>query len=159
MDFETSTTEELEPLGSLTPYTVIISSHIYERLEKHITILKKLVDRSATKQRWIVDAIKEKLLNDANSTKPPKASTLNVKIESKYAKELAKRIEYIKKFRVTYSKKQWIVDAVIEKLDRDEKDVEKKMFYVPSKTKDLMLFERIEQMQSELESLKSGLEK
>lgn len=159
MDFETLTAEELESIGNSIPYTITISPHIYERLEKHITILKKLVDRSASKQRWIIEAIKEKLLNDEDSTQPPKATTLNVKIEENLCREVVERIEFIKKFRVSYSKKQWIVDAVLEKLDRDEKEVEKKMIYVQSKTKsNIKLRERIEQMQSELENLKSGLE-
>lgn len=160
MDFDTLTKEEIEALGNSIPYTITISPHIYGRLEKHITILKKLIDRSATKQRWTSDAIKEKLLNDSKCEQPPKASTLNVKIEKNLCKELVDRVEYIKQFRVSYSKKQWIVDAVLEKLDRDEKEVEKKLQQLKKtgSPAEIDFKTRFEQLQTELNALKSEFE-
>lgn len=107
-------------------YSFTISSYIHERLQRHILILKKLVDRSTTKQRWIISAVQEKLTRDASKTLIPKADTLTVKLDEELEASLLKRIEFIKKFRFSFSKKQWLVEAILEKLDKDEAEIEKK---------------------------------
>jgi 2-oxo-4-hydroxy-4-carboxy--5-ureidoimidazoline (OHCU) decarboxylase len=40
---------------------------------------------------------------------------------------LEKRISFMKKFRRSFSKKQWIVEAISEKLERDLKELNEKM--------------------------------
>jgi len=137
-------------------YTVNISPNIHERLEKHIFLLKKLIDTSLTKQRWLLHAIKEKLDNDAMDNSPPKPTTLHVKIDAEIDKKLLKRVEFIKKFRYSYSKKQWIVDAVLEKLDRDEKEVQKSIVD-PNQSQNETCKQLISRLQTELEKLKNQL--
>lgn len=141
------------PVGG---YSVTISPHIHDRLERHILILKKLIDRSATKQRWITSAIKEKLAAESNNQEVPKVNTLNVKIEEELDKQLISRIEFIKKFRFSYSKKQWLVDAVLEKLERDEKEVEKKMLEM-RQSQVINQQQQIVQLQAELATIKAKL--
>lgn len=123
------TLEELKEMLTLPTgtYHITISPHIHERLERHLLILKKLIDRGMTKQIWITSAIKEKLRKDSDKNQIPKASTLSVKIDQELDKLILERIEYVKKFRVSYSKKQWLVDAIIDKLDSEEQDAERKI--------------------------------
>lgn len=161
MDFDKLLQNELDALEGAIPYTIVISPHLYARLEKHITILKKIVDHTTTKQRWFTDAIKEKLLNDKDPASFPKATTLNVKIRNDLYQAIHARIEYIRKFRDTYSKKQWIVDAVLEKLERDENPVKLKMLDLtqPKDNAKVNLRSSIEEAKSEIENLKYRLEK
>lgn len=135
-----------------------ISPHIYERLDRHILILKKLIDRSTTKQRWITNAIKEKILKEANNQQLPKATTLNIKIAKELEDELQRKVEFIRKFRASYSKKQWLVDAILEKLDRDEKGVEAKLVEETRSEVDSYKNQN-EQLRAEVEKLKAQLKK
>lgn len=159
MDSDGITLDEIKSIDtSVGAYTVTISPHIHERLERHILILKKLIDRSATKQRWLIDSIREKLAKDASNQQVPKANTLNVKIDDELDKQVLKRIEFIKKFRFSYSKKQWLVDAVLEKLERDEKEVERKLSDMKQSQADTYK-QQVEQLQTELAELKAQLVK
>ncbi|MBA3283955.1 MAG: hypothetical protein H0U27_02690 [Nitrosopumilus sp.] len=128
MDSSSFTLEDLKDLDNPgATYNVCISPHLQERLERHILILKRFIDRSATKQRWITEAIKEKLSNYANNPIVSKELRLYLRIEEELEKKVLEKVEYIKKFRSSYSKKQWIMEAIFEKLDRDESDAEKKI--------------------------------
>lgn len=125
MDSKTVTLDKNElTCTSEGAYSFTISSYIHERLQRHI-LLRKLVDRSTTRQRWIIHAVQEKLAKDVKSPITPKANTLTVKIDDDLKESLLKRIEFIKQFRASYSKKQWLVEAILEKLDRDEAEIEK----------------------------------
>jgi Uri superfamily endonuclease len=127
MDLSKLTLEDIKSMDSQpdSGYTVAIGTHVYERLEKHVLILKKLIDRSTTKQRWILDAIKQKLSKIDKTV--PIERRIAIRIERSIDSELVKRVEYIRQFRTSYSKKQWILDAIIEKLEIDEEIVAKRV--------------------------------
>jgi hypothetical protein len=137
-------------------YSFTVSPHIHERLERHILILKKLIDRKTTKQGWMIDSIKEKLIKDANNNQLPKATCLNVKIGEKLENEIMQKVEFAKKFRFSYSKKQWLVDAVLEKLDREEMEVKGKLIDLTQTQRDTYKQE-CEKLQAELDKLKLQL--
>lgn len=159
MEKDTITLEQLKEMPTqVGSYTITISPHIHERLERHILILKKLVDRGMTKQRWVTSAIREKLEKDSSDEQLPKATTLSVKIEADLEKSIFQRIEYVKQFRFSYSKKQWLVDAIIDKLDREEAEAEKKL----STTKQLQGLtdkEQIHCLKNEIAELRALLQK
>lgn len=159
MEKDSITLEELKAIlhSTVSAYNITISPHIHERLERHILILKKLIDRGVTKQNWITSAIKEKLKKDAANKQVPKVTTLSVKIDEDLDKLILERIEYVKKFRVSYSKKQWLVDAIIDKLDNDEPEAEKKILETKQPT--LSEKQQIELLKHELAELKSRFEK
>jgi hypothetical protein len=92
-----------------------------------VFLLKKLIKRGASKQKWVEDAIREKLTNDETKTLIPKANTIYVKIDDNLKNQMEKRIEFMKNFCSSYSKKRWLVDAVVEKLERDEKEIDLKL--------------------------------
>lgn len=127
MDLNLPPTTKRKSQGETTHYSFMLSPHTHNRLERHIFILKKLVAKSTTKQDWLLNAITEKFANDENKQELPKAAIVNIKINKEIDKELIRRIEFIKKFRCSYSKKQWLVEAVLEKLDRDETAVEQRI--------------------------------
>jgi hypothetical protein len=148
MDSNTpSKNEDQTKEAPLKVYTARISDHVHDRLERHVQILKKLIDRSATKQRWLFDSIEEKLARDIENPTVPKESTINVKIDKEQDKQIHERIEFMKKFKCSYSKKQWIVEAILEKLERDEKEVDQKIIEQTEKKK----------QKSEMELLKDEL--
>ena len=119
----TSSTEELK----LDGYTVTISPHIHDRIEQHIIYVKKLSDPNSTKQRWILHAVQEKLSREEKDQDIPKERRLNIKLDKVTSKKVLKRVDLIKKFRTSYSKKQWFVDALLEKLEQEEQEIKKKL--------------------------------
>lgn len=143
------------PVGG---YTVTVNSHIHKRLERHILIIKKLIDRHATKQDWLVNAIREKMEKDITGQEIPTTHSITVKLDARLEQMILQRIEYIKKFKFSYSKKKWIIDAIVDKLDRDEEEVEKKLL---NTKQDLILTERqqIELLKNEVAELKARLNK
>ncbi len=114
-------TDTIKPSRQVT-YSFTIGENLHKKVEKHIHMLKCLEDRSLSKQRWIVDAIKEKLEFE-ESLGPDEFSKerfLNAKIDDRLDSKVEKRVDFHKNFRKSYSKKSWILEAVHEKLDRDE---------------------------------------
>lgn len=163
MKKENITLEELQELlnTSASIYNLTISPHIHERLERHILILKKLIDRGMTKQTWITNAIKEKLKKDSENTQVPKASTLSVKIDEDLDKLILERIEYVKKFRFSYSKKQWLVDAILDQLDNEEQEAERTLLKIKQhglseKQQDELLKEEVLNLKARLQKLENG---
>lgn len=144
-------------------YTVVISPYMHKRLDRHIFIIKKLIDKKLTKHNWLLDAINEKLKNEAPYEEVPTANTITIKMDHKFEQLILQRIEYIKKFRKSYSKKQWISDAIIDKLERDEEHVEKKLLEARPDHEDglkgISDKEQIEILKKELAELKAVLGK
>lgn len=105
-------------------YTVTISPYLHNRLEQLILIAKISNPGRQTKQKWVLDAIKEKLAREEKSKEIIPERKLNLKIDDSTFKKLKRRVELIKQFRTSYSKKQWIVDAILEKLEKDDHKIE-----------------------------------
>jgi hypothetical protein len=86
---------------------------------------KHVSGESITKQDWFSKAIKEKLKNENDALSIPKKKVFQIKIDDKTNKELNDTVEHIRKFRRSYSKKQWILEAIQEKLAREEMLIKK----------------------------------
>jgi len=104
-------------------YTFEVSPHIHGKIEKLIFMLKKLDDCNINKQSWILNAVKERLLSadETGTLKNVKEKTLHFKIDEFTSDLLEKEIAFTKNFRRSFSKKQWILEAIQEKIERDEK--------------------------------------
>src|SRR5438105_2635223 len=124
MDKETITIEPVKEKGG---YSVTISPHIHKRLERHIFIIKKLINKNLTKNNWLLSAIEEKLEREVPYQDVPAVNTISLKLDPKREQLILQRVNYVRKFRKSYSKKQWILDAITDKLERDEENVEKKL--------------------------------
>lgn len=102
-------------------YSLRISENIFNRINNHVHILKRLESRSHSKQRWIEEAICEKLNHEEalNNIKLPKEKHLSFKISESLSKRIENRIELVRKFKISYSAKKWLLDAITEKLERE----------------------------------------
>lgn len=99
-----------------------VGENLYKKLNNHIDLLKCLDDRSLSKQRWLTEAINEKLKDeDSNPNQTiPRAKTLHFLIKEDLLKKIESRVEIIKNFRTSFSKKLWMLEAIHSKLDREE---------------------------------------
>ncbi|MFI5342783.1 MAG: hypothetical protein ACHQUC_01035 [Chlamydiales bacterium] len=109
---------------SVKSITIRIGENLYKRFNKHIKCLKNL-SKQLTKQNWLEQAFKEKLTKQDDSIHDILSEKLlHIRIDDPLFKEIAKQVEMIKKFR-NFSKKQWMLEAIYEKLDREEEQVKK----------------------------------
>jgi metal-responsive CopG/Arc/MetJ family transcriptional regulator len=107
-------------------YSVTIDEQLYKRIEKHIRILKYIEQKGLTRQKWIMDAVKAKLQKDNQSshTELPKDRYLVLKINKLISEKIESIVSLQKKFR-SYSKKQWLLEAICEQLDSEEHKTKK----------------------------------
>ncbi len=125
-------------LNQLKSYSLRIGQNLYKRISKHIQLLKNLNNSVQTKQDWVEKAIEEKLEreNTPQSNEDMLADKyLHFKINSHLNEEIEKKVRIIRQFRTSFSKKQWILEAIYEKLDREEsksKDNLKSMLKIAS---------------------------
>ncbi|MBA3816882.1 MAG: hypothetical protein H0X29_10275 [Parachlamydiaceae bacterium] len=108
-------------------YSVSISPHLHSKLEQHIFVFKKLLKPGYTKQQWLIEAIEEKLKNDDPDKEVENEKRVSFRIDALTKKILEKHVQQISYFRSSYSKRKWILDAIQEKLDLEEKAVKKKL--------------------------------
>lgn len=103
-------------------YTITIDERLYQRLEKHLRILRHIEHKGLSKQKWVMDAIKEKLEKedcDKNSALP-KDRHLVLMLNELINVKIASKVNVQKQFRNSYSKKQWLLEAIYEKLENEE---------------------------------------
>lgn len=102
-----------------------VSNRMLRRMQKHISAVNYDKNLDLTQQDWIGKAIEEKLskelenpLKDVNSIKQ-----ISIRIERDLRNQLDQVLENLKshgrQYR-GYSKKSWILDAIEEKLEREE---------------------------------------
>ncbi len=122
-----SLNEDLEA-DSYSNYCIRVNENIYQKIDRAVRVLKQVDTQGQTKQKWLVESIREKLEIETKLSPDdlPKEKQLNIKLACHLRKKVNKRVELIKKFRTSYSIKQWIMDAIFEKLDRDN-DLTKKI--------------------------------
>lgn len=103
-------------------YGFKIGEALYNRLDKHIRILRHINKSNVSKGDWLSNALKEKLARESSPSfdNIPKERYLNFKVEKELGDDIEKRIELIKKFRDSYSRKQWVLEAIYEKLEKEE---------------------------------------
>jgi hypothetical protein len=107
-------------------YTVNISPILHHKLDQHIFLLKKLFKTGKTKRDWLTEAIEEKLAREEPKRVVDKEKRVGLRLDLMTNKKLEERVEMIRRFRYSYSKKQWIVDAIYEKLDSEEEPAKKR---------------------------------
>lgn len=110
-------------LHQLKSCSLRIGGNLYRRITKHIQLLKNLNDRIQTRQSWVEKAIEEKLEMDDSLQLNEDMLTdkyLHFKISLHLNEKIEKKVRIIKQFRTSFSKKQWILEAIYKKLDREE---------------------------------------
>ncbi|WP_068470608.1 hypothetical protein [Candidatus Protochlamydia phocaeensis] len=130
-------------LNKLKSFSIRIAEHLYERFSKHIQLLKYVRKTSKNKAKWIEESFIEKLERERELSFDtiPDEKILHFKIDEQLYQEIEDRVNIIKKFR-NYSKKQWMVEAIYEKLEREEQEAKRlmqNMLQEASKREDLKI--------------------
>ena len=106
-------------------YGIKVKAELDERISNHVRALKYLEGKGYSKQRWIQEAIKEKLQAckkiDFENAKSDR--TLNFSISRYTHDEIVKIVKILKKLKIKTSKTEFFLEAIIEKLEREEKNV------------------------------------
>jgi hypothetical protein len=108
--------------AKLKNYAIRIGEDLYNRINRHVQLLKHLDNRSYSKQMWIREAIKERLKIEKGLTPEQlgKEFYLSFRVEEHLSEKITQSVQTIRKFRNSFSKKQWFLEAFYEKLVRDE---------------------------------------
>lgn len=121
--------DKQQPVGEKR-LSVRINENLHKRFNQHIKRVKNIGKSNkslATKQNWLVQAFQEKLAHhDESTTDILNEKLIHFKLDEKLFKEIEEKVEIIKKFR-SFSKKQWMIEAVYEKLEREEQQVKKNL--------------------------------
>ena len=106
-------------------YTLKLPEHLYKRIDDVVRILN--IKGSCTKKKWLMEAIQEKLEREKEFQidQIPKIKQISLHIPTQLNEEICKKIELIKNFRDSFSKKQFILEAINEKLNADESSTQK----------------------------------
>ena len=106
-----------------------MSPFLHKEIENHLLVLQNLFKKKISKQKWIVDAIKEKLQKQEKNPNNNKKNQERVgfKLDSITSVKLDLRVKVIRKHLGEYSKQQLILEALQERLTSEEEDVKQKI--------------------------------
>lgn len=107
-------------------YSIRLSNDLHTKLDKHLKVIEYQEFNSISKQKWIIDAIKERLEIEENMPPEelPKGRYVNIRIDERLYKKIDEQIEKLKIAKTPYSKKQWILEAMHAKLSREAEKYE-----------------------------------
>lgn len=107
-----------------TRYTIQIGEHLAEKIDRHLRLLKFCGKKDVRKQAWIKEAILTKLSKEEHLPPYtfPKQKNLNLDVDPVLRERLERVVNSIRKVRRTYSKKQWLLEALAEKLEQEEEE-------------------------------------
>jgi hypothetical protein len=109
-------------------YCIEISNSLHEKISHHVELLKRLDDRGYSRRRWALEAIKEQLHEEEHQVSDEDAQkkhVLSIAFPEHTHKRIEDKITAIKRFRKSYSKKKWILEALYSKLERDQQKLTK----------------------------------
>lgn len=112
-----------DDLDQIKSYTMKVEERLHKKLENHLKILRHIEHHSQTKQQWVIDAIKTKMKREKNISKDmlPHSKRISLRFTTQMDKKIQALVDIQKKLRnSSYSKKQWIADAIYEKLEEEE---------------------------------------
>lgn len=114
-------TDELLKEIKRISYSLRLSNDLHSKLDKHLEKMRYREYSTISKQRWIIDAIKERLTEeeDLSPEELPNGKYVNIRIDERLYEKIDNQVEKMKVIRKSYSKKQWIVEALYSKLNRE----------------------------------------
>ena len=116
-------TDNENETNEVKSYTMTLEERLHKKLEGHLKVLQHIDSHSHSKQRWIIDAINRKLEKEKRLSKDmiTDDKRISLRVTHKMDQKIQNMVNLQKKFRKTpYSKKQWIADAIYEKLQEEE---------------------------------------
>ena len=113
--------ESLAPAGIKT-IAMRIGENLYNRLNKIVRLIKHLDNHGQTKQNWMAEAVKEKLERELEQDVIDicRERFIQVKLDQTLNERVNEHVDGLKNNRISFSKKHWLVEALYDKLDRDE---------------------------------------
>ncbi|NGX47089.1 MAG: hypothetical protein K1000chlam3_00458 [Chlamydiae bacterium] len=106
-------------------FGIKINNRLLRRLQKHISASNYSLNQDLSQQDWINKAITEKLQNEKENPEVNKnmLKQVTIRIDNALKKKLEKTVARLKANNnrsKSYSKKSWILNAIEEKLEREE---------------------------------------
>jgi hypothetical protein len=112
-------------LGKSISYSINLTPMLHKKLRQHLQILKHLRHPEKEQQTWIINAIRQKISRENSSQDISREKYLGVKLDAYILEKLEARLAEIGKTHPGYSKKQWLLDAIEEKLEAEKEAVQK----------------------------------
>lgn len=123
-NFSTSHDLKKDILNKIKVISFRIGKYLDKRIRNHLLSLKYL-NKAEGKMQWLNKAFKKKLEREKNLSANDFISSdsyLGCKIDRELDLEIKKSVDIIKNYRVSYSKKQWILEAIEELLEIEERE-------------------------------------
>lgn len=129
---------DLPDKPDLIGYTVKIDEQLHKRLEKHIHVLKHIEHSGQSKQKWITDAVVQKLAKEESEkiSELPKQRYLVLRLNKPINNKIESKVEYQKQFKANFNKKQWILEAIYERLEKEEPKTKKFLEEISQKNRE-----------------------
>lgn len=117
-----------------------VDNVLYKIVDNHISVLKLLKQTKATKNEWLLSALKEKLEREKvlSPSSIPKEKHITVKLGKELQEVLEARISVLDRITRGYSKKRFFLEAILEKIEHEKatvagslKEQEKKLLEDP----------------------------
>ena len=101
--------------------------NIIRKIQQHIFVRKACMGESKiSKQSWAEEAIKEKLENERDiHSCLLKNKSFTFLLSNDLEKEIEERIKIIKKFSRSSSRKKWLLDAFLQKIENERDEIKK----------------------------------
>ena len=114
---------------------ISVGTNLHEKLTRHLFLLKA-TNRRFSQSDWICDAIKESLESENIDGDLPKERKITISIDDYTFKKLEERVHFFKQIYSSFSKKQWIVEAIYKKFDRESSKLKDELQRLHSQKKD-----------------------
>lgn len=109
--------------ADIANYNVGVDGPMWDHIEKQVAF-RKSVDNSYSKRRWIIDSILEKLSRvSAKDIVLQNKKQISFAITKYLQMQLEKVMNFYRKIDPTYSKNQFFMDAIKEKIAREQRAV------------------------------------
>ena len=109
-----------------TQTSFIVQEALWKKFEKHIFLLK-YIGKEKTKQSWLMEAVEEKLSKeeyaDLKKILEEPERRMAIFLNDALREKIDKQIELARRVKGSYSKKQLITEAIMEKLERERDEL------------------------------------
>ena len=106
-------------------YLIKISENLHSKVSRQLQLSKQIEGKSQSKQEWVREAIEEKLKQEANDAfdinKIHQEKYLRIDIDDQLDQKVQIQLDLNRKFRPSFTRKEWLLEALNEKLARDGK--------------------------------------
>jgi hypothetical protein len=116
---------KIEEKRHIHKFTWVISPYLHKEIEDHLDTINNGLSKNIPKQRWIRNAITEKLKRP--EPKNNKFERISIIINPLLSLRLNYRVKKIREKLGHYSKRQFFIEAILEKLQTDEESIKKKI--------------------------------